>query len=95
MNTKILKMLTNMQYVRVGSLVAEMVKNQWGRPRFNPWVWKIPWTRAWQPIPELSPGEFPWTEEWGVLGGTGGKEPACQCSRPQRRGFDPWDGKIP
>ena len=25
---------------------------------FNPWVEKIPWKRAWQPIPVLLPGEF-------------------------------------
>ena len=23
------------------------------------------------------------------------KEPACQCRRHKRRGFDPWAGKIP
>ena len=27
------------------------------RHRFNPWVWKIPWRRAWQPVPVLLPGE--------------------------------------
>ena len=29
------------------------------------------------------------------LCGTSGKEPACQCRRCKRRGFDPWIGKIP
>ena len=24
---------------------------------FSPWVWKIPWRRAWQPIPVFLPGE--------------------------------------
>ena len=28
-------------------------------------------------------------------GGTGGKEPACQCRRHKRLGFDPWVRKIP
>ena len=28
-----------------------------GRPRFNPWVGKIPWRRKWQPTPAFSPGE--------------------------------------
>ena len=23
--------------------------------RFNPWVWKIPWRRAWQPTPVFLP----------------------------------------
>ena len=30
----------------------------------------------------------------GFPGGTSGKEPACQCRRHKRRGFDPWVGKI-
>jgi len=25
--------------------------------RFNPWFGKIPWRRAWQPIPVFLPGE--------------------------------------
>ena len=24
---------------------------QCGKPRFDPWVWKIPWRRNWQPTP--------------------------------------------
>ena len=28
-------------------------------------------------------------------GGTSGKESTCQCKRCNRRGFDPWVGKIP
>ena len=27
------------------------------RPRFNPWVRKIPWRRTWQPTPVFFPGE--------------------------------------
>ena len=27
------------------------------RCRFDPWVWKIPWRRAWQPTPVFLPGE--------------------------------------
>ena len=30
---------------------------QCGRPRFNPWVGKIPWRRKWQPTPILLPGK--------------------------------------
>ena len=30
----------------------------------------------------------------GFSGGASGKEPACQCRRHRRRGFDPWVGKI-
>ena len=31
----------------------------------------------------------------GCPGGAKGKEPACQCWKRKRRGFDPWVGKIP
>ena len=37
------------------------------RHRFDPWVRKIPWWRAWQPTPGFLPGESPWTEEPGGL----------------------------
>ena len=38
--------------------VAQMVKYlQCWRLRFDPWVWKIPWRRKWQPTPVLSPGK--------------------------------------
>ena len=31
----------------------------------------------------------------GFSSGASGKEPACQCRRHKRHGFDPWVGKIP
>ena len=31
----------------------------------------------------------------GFPGGASGKEPACQCRRHKRRGFDPWVRKTP
>ena len=42
------------------SLVAELVKNclQCGRPRFDPWVGKIPWRRERVPTPVFWPEEF-------------------------------------
>ena len=33
--------------------------------------------------------------EWGFPGGASGKEPACQCRRHKRGGFNPLAGKIP
>ena len=30
---------------------------QWRRYRFDPWVWKTPWRRKWQPIPVFLPGK--------------------------------------
>ena len=29
-----------------------------GKPKFDPWVRKIPWRREWQPTPVFMPGEF-------------------------------------
>ena len=34
---------------------------------FKPWVGKILWRRAWQPIPVFLPGESPWTDKPGRL----------------------------
>jgi len=36
-----------------------MVKNllQWGRPRFDARIGKIPWRRKWQPTPIFLPGK--------------------------------------
>ena len=28
-------------------------------------------------------------------GGVSGKEPACQCRKPKKQGFDPWVRKTP
>ena len=28
------------------------------RPEFDPWIWKIPWSRKWQPTPVFLPGKF-------------------------------------
>ena len=41
------------------SLVAQLLKNpQCGRPGFDPWVGKIPWSRERLPTPVFWPGEF-------------------------------------
>ena len=32
--------------------------------------------------------------DMGFPGGVSGKEPACQCKRLKRCGFDPWVGKF-
>ena len=37
------------------------------RRRFDPWVGKIPWRRAWQPTPSILAWSIPWTEEPGGL----------------------------
>ena len=38
-------------------LRGESVCPQCGRPRFDPWVGKIPWRRKWQSTPVFLPGE--------------------------------------
>ena len=40
-----------------GGLGGLSVCLQCRTPRFNPWVGKIPWRRAWQPTPVFLPGE--------------------------------------
>ena len=37
------------------------------RCRFDPWVRKIPWRRAWEPTPVFLSGESWWTQEPGRL----------------------------
>ena len=45
----------------------ERICLQCGRPRFDPWVGKIPWRRARELTPVSLPGESPWIEEPGWL----------------------------
>ena len=54
--------------IRGASLVAQMVKNlpAMRRPRFNPWVGKIPWRREWQPTSVFWPGESHEQESGGL-----------------------------
>ena len=54
---------------RVGFAGGSVVKNLPAiqETRFDPWVGKIPWRRAWKPTPVFLPGESPWTEEPGGL----------------------------
>ena len=44
------------------------------RLRFNPWVGKMSWRRAWQPTPVFLLGESPWIEEPCRLQSWGRKE---------------------
>ena len=54
-------------------LVAQLVKNLFAsrRPKFHPWVEKIPWRRERLPTPVFWPGEFHGLyscKEYGVWG---------------------------
>ena len=78
------------------SLVAQLVKNP--PAMWETWVWslgwKIPWKRAWQPIPVFLPGESPWTKEpgrllsmgWSRVDTTEGLSTATQHSSGHRTG---------
>ena len=47
-------------------------------------------------ISENAKGNYPKVNSiMGFPAGTGGKEPACQCKRQKKHGFNPWIGKIP
>ena len=45
--------------LKMGALPSDsaVICLQCRRPRFNPWVGKIPWRRAWQSTPIFLPGE--------------------------------------
>jgi len=49
----------NWTYPQLASLVAQRgsICLQCGRPRFDPWIRKIPWRRKWQPTPVFLPEE--------------------------------------
>ena len=51
------------------ALTSEPPGKQYGRPRFNPWVWKIPKRRERLPTPVFWPGKF-----HGLYSPWGGKE---------------------
>ena len=42
-----------------GGSEANMSASNVGKPGFNPWVGKIPWSRKWQPTPVFLPEESP------------------------------------
>ena len=45
-------------HTKGASLLAQLVIClQCRRPRFDPWVGKIPWRRKWQPTPVSLPGK--------------------------------------
>ena len=64
-----------------------MIKNhrQCRRPRFDPWVGKIPWRRAWQPTPVFLPGESHGQRSlvgyspWGYKESVTSKHSTVQC----------------
>ena len=79
LNTKYFqKLWTAIWYsIRQGraSLVAQMVKclpAMWeAHCVLDPWVWKIPWRRKWQPMPVFLPGESHGWKDPGGLQSTG------------------------
>ena len=57
------------------------------RLRFDSWVRRIPWRRAWQPTPVFLPGESPWTEEPGGLQSMGSQSQTQVSNQAQHRAF--------
>ena len=63
-------LLWNEAFLRPGGASGEELTCQCRRHerrRFDPWVGKIPWRRAWWPTPVFLPGKIAWTEEPGRL----------------------------
>ena len=68
------------------------------RPKFDPWVGKIPWRRAWQLTSVYLPGESPWTKEPGGLQSVGSQrvghdwltKHACVLHGWMETGMNPW-----
>ena len=72
---------------------------QCGRPRFNPWVGKIPWRRPWQPTPVFFLGELHGQRSLVGYSPRGRKEPESwvtdtfllDCAQPVKgRGSPVW-----
>ena len=64
--------------------MAQLVKNPPAMRKI--WVQSLGWED------HLEKGK---ATQRGFTGDVSGKEPACQCRRHKRRGFDPWVGEIP
>ena len=47
-------------FLRIHNIISKYkkIRLQCGKPRFDPWVGKIPWRRKWLPTPAFLPGEF-------------------------------------
>ena len=67
---KLHKLIIHIYTTIWSSLVAQTVNNP--PSMWETWVGKIPWRRAWQPMPVSLPGESLWTEETGGLQPMGG-----------------------
>jgi len=54
--------------------------NECRRPQLDPWIGKIPWRRAWQPIPVFLPGKSPQPEEFIRLHSMGSHRVRQDCA---------------
>ena len=55
-------------------MVKKWPANAGDRCKFSPWFGKMPWKRAWKPIPIIVPWRILWTEEPGGLSPQGHTE---------------------
>ena len=84
----LLYMWVTQRYFKMQILTSEVQGEAWGSYISN----KFPDEARVTVPPHL---ECYLSKNWGFPGGTSGKEPACQCGRHKRHGFDPWVGQIP
>ena len=84
----LLYMWVTQRYFKMQILTSEVQGEAWGSYISN----KFPDEASVTVPPHF---ECYLSKNWGFPGSTSGKEPACQCGRHKRHGFDPWVGKIP
>jgi len=63
-----------------GSVVICLPMREMQRCRFDPWIWKIPWSRRWQPTPVFLPGKL---HGWMSLAGYSSCGPQNQTKHTQ------------
>ena len=70
------------------------------RHEFNPWAWKIPWRKRWQPIIVLLPGKSQWQRSlvgyspWGCKESDWAQTHALGLEEKQRLGPDSFTSKF-
>ena len=64
------------------------------RPRFDPWVGKIPWGRKWQPTPEFLPRKPHGQRSLAGYSPQGHKELDTTEQHTQWHEFSPWTSQV-
>ena len=80
------------------SLVSSSTPPSWNKQKYLRALLNVPWRATGSPVEKhcsrytlpIFGNKIFWLHLW-----LSGKEPACQCRKHKRRGFNPWVGKIP